>query len=178
MLLKIYNFFYLAFCLIITRVIFRDARIIRYPFHFRLCKPVKLNGFTCGVGNRIDFFSGDLRIGNNVQINDYNHIACVEKIYIGDNVLIASKVYISDHDHVFGSPNIPVVKNKLNSKPVQIGDNTWIGENVCILKGVTLGDNCVVGAGSVVTKSFPRGSVILGNPAKSVRNTFSNDSAK
>ena len=105
-------------------------------------------------------------MGDNIQLNDHVHIACSESVTLGKNVLIASRVYISDHDHDLRS-NIENPQDwPLKSSSVDIGDNCWIGEGVCILKGVKLGCNSVVGANAVVTKSFPANSVIAGIPAK------------
>ena len=100
------------------------------------------------------------------------HIGCIESIEIGDNVLLGSKVYVTDHFH--GSItkediDVPPILRPLSSKPVKIGNNVWIGDNVCIMPGVTLGNNVIVGANAVVTKSFPDNSVIVGVPAKVIK---------
>jgi acetyltransferase-like isoleucine patch superfamily enzyme len=88
-------------------------------------------------------------------------------------VLIASKVYISDHFHgnvTAEELDIAPVKRKLFSKgPVIIGDNVWIGEGVVIMPGVEIGNSCIIGANAVVTKSFPKDSVIGGNPARLIK---------
>ena len=52
------------------------------------------------------------------------------------------------------------------AKPITVGNNVWFGGNVCVMPGVTIGDNCVIGAGSVVTKDIPSDSVAVGNPCK------------
>ena len=66
--------------------------------------------------------------------------------------------------------NIPPIKRSLFSKgPVIIGNNVWIGSGVIILPNVTIGDNCILGANSVVTKSFEKNSVIAGNPARLIK---------
>ena len=96
-------------------------------------------------------------------------IAAVDSIIIGNNCLIASNVFITDHDHgsiCTDSLFIPPSHRELVSSPVRVGNSCWIGQNVCILKGVELGDSCIVAAGCVVTKSFPSFSVIGGVPAK------------
>ncbi|WP_199289134.1 DapH/DapD/GlmU-related protein [Cyanobium sp. FACHB-13342] len=110
-----------------------------------------------------------LVFGENIQIGDRVHIAVAEKIIIGDHCLIASNVFISDHDH--GSTDldsmlIPPSARELITAPIQIGHSCWLGQNVCILKGVTLGEHCIVAAGAVVTRSFPAFSIIGGVPAK------------
>lgn len=115
-------------------------------------------------------FSPQIVIGDNVSINTDCHIGCINKIIIGDYVLMASKIYISDHSH--GEINletidIPPVARKLYSKgPVIISNNVWIGENVAILPGVTIGESAIVGANSVVTKDVPARAIVAGNPAK------------
>lgn len=114
-----------------------------------------------------------LIIGNNVSINFDCHIACINKVIIGDNVLMASKIFITDHFH--GELNqtitkIPPSKRKLFTKgSVIIEESVWIGEGATILPNVTIGKFSIVGANSVVTKSFPSFSVIAGNPAIQIK---------
>jgi acetyltransferase-like isoleucine patch superfamily enzyme len=116
-----------------------------------------------------------LRLGKNVQMNDYVHITAGENVTIGNNVLIASKVYISDTTHGEYSANehslpfdAPVARS-LSFKPVVIEDNVWLGEGVCVLPGVTIGFGTIVGANAVVTKSIPAMSIAVGAPAKVIK---------
>jgi acetyltransferase-like isoleucine patch superfamily enzyme len=82
-------------------------------------------------------------------------------------------VTITDNSH--GSSDeiyqgVPPVKRKLYTKgPVEIGNNVWIGDKATILPGVTIGDNCIVAANAVVTKSIPENSIVAGNPAKVIK---------
>lgn len=119
-------------------------------------------------------FEPILLIGDNVIMNFNVHIGCINKIQIGNNVLFASNVFITDHFHGDTQNtnfNIPPVDRALFSKgPVIIEDNVWIGENVSIMPNVTIGKGCIIGANSLVTKSFPSNSIIGGVPAKIIRN--------
>jgi acetyltransferase-like isoleucine patch superfamily enzyme len=118
-------------------------------------------------------FNPILTIGDNVIMNTDCHIGCINRIRIGNNVLIASRVFIADHSHgeIDSKDLIKVpAERKLFSKgAVEIGDNVWIGEGVVILPGVKIGENCIVGANSVVTKSFSKNKVIAGIPAKMIK---------
>ena len=120
-----------------------------------------------------DIFKPEIKIGNNFNMNFNCQITAINKIVIGDNVLAGSKVYITDHFHgniTKEEINIPPIKRGLFSKgPVIIGNNVWIGSGVIILPNVTIGDNCIIGANSVVTKSFEKNSVIAGNPARLIK---------
>jgi len=158
---------YLIISLIVTKLTFPAARLIRVPFFFRINGELVFDkGLTVGRSLRLDVHSGGrLRIGLNVQINDNCQIACTGNVDIGNDVLIASKVFISDHDHDFNDSGLPV-EWELNVSDVVIEDECWLGNGVHILKGVKLGKGCIVGAGSVVTHSFPAYSVIAGVPAK------------
>ena len=123
-----------------------------------------------------EIFQPEIIIGDNVNLNSDCHIGCIDKVIIGDNVLIGSKVYISDHSHGEISKEallISPVHRKLHSKgPVIIGNNVWVGENVAILPGVTIGLNSIIGANAVVTRDIPANSVVGGNPARIIK-TFS-----
>ncbi len=155
---------------------------IAYPLSLHGGKYVTIgDNFGCDQRLRLDAydeFLGDtfhpeITIGNNVSIQKDCHIGAINKIVIGNNVLLASKVYISDHSH--GEVNIEAIKlppsqRKLYSKgPVIIEDNVWLGEGVVVLPNVTIGKNSIIGANAVVTKSIPANSVAAGNPARIIK---------
>jgi acetyltransferase-like isoleucine patch superfamily enzyme len=111
-----------------------------------------------------------LKIGSNAYLNEGVHIVCNVGISIGDRCLIASDVVILDDDghpvdwrqrHDFW-PDGP--DTRLGSRIV-IEDNVWIGTRAIVLKGVTVGEGSVVGAGAVVTRSVPPRTVVAGSPA-------------
>ena len=131
---------------LLTRIFFPNARLIRFPIYIRGRSMIKLgDGLTTGVNVRLDVFAPHkkahiLLIGKHVQINDSVHIGAIERVVIGDHVLIASRVFISDHNHGnyqmqddFSGPETPPVDRPLSSRPVRIGNNVWLGEQVCIL---------------------------------------------
>lgn len=115
-------------------------------------------------------FTPEIIIGNNVCFNTDCHIGCINKVVIGNNVLLASRIYISDHSHGKINEDVKTISpanRKLFSKgPVIIEDDVWIGEGVCIMPGVTIGKSSIIGANSVVTKSIPPYSIVGGVPAR------------
>ena len=122
----------------------------------------------------IQQFSPSIIIGNNVSFNTDIHIGCINKITIGDNCLFGSRILITDHNHGDTSKeNLKVVPEKrllISKGPVKIGINVWVGEGVAILSGVSIGDNSIVSANSVVTKDVPPNSVVAGVPARMIKN--------
>lgn len=176
-----YELWKLGINVIKTKIIFPKARLIRFPFDIRGKKYIRYGkNFTTGTGCRLEAYKFDkkkpkLEIGNNVQINDYVHLSCAESLIIGDNVLIASKVYITDLNHGSysgeeqSSPQEIAKERRIYTKPVKIGNNVWIGENVSVLSGVEIGENAILGANSVVTKDIPKNCIVAGNPAKVIK---------
>jgi len=146
-----------------------NPRLISVGKNTQICRFCRIDAITACAGTS---FQPSLVMGDNVSINPFCHIACVDSISIGSGTMIASHVYISDHNHGDISSEdllLPPAQRKLSHRPVTIGENVWIGEGVCILPGVTLGNNVIVGAGAVVTHSFPDNSVIAGVPARVIK---------
>ena len=111
-----------------------------------------------------------LEIGDGSKIGNFNHIIATEKIIIGKKVLTADKVYITDNLHSYEDISLPIMDQKINQiGHVEIGNGSWIGENVCII-GAKIGKNCVIGANSVVTKDIPDYSIAVGSPAVVIKN--------
>lgn len=148
-----------------------------------LIKPLKLSDpQNMVIGNNVSIFHKtwlltyqvsakipELIIDDGATIGHFNHITCVNKVYIGKNVLTADKVYISDNLHGYEDIHTPICFQPVFSKgEVSIGDETWIGENAAII-GAKIGKHCVIGANSVVTKDVPDYSVVGGIPAKIIK---------
>jgi acetyltransferase-like isoleucine patch superfamily enzyme len=112
---------------------------------------------------------GRILIANDVQVEEFIHVAAAEEVAIGPGTSIGSYAYITDHDHGRPVQGQHVLDAPLLIKPTRIGARVWIGERACILKGVTIGDDAVVGAGAVVTKDVPTGAIVAGVPARIIR---------
>jgi acetyltransferase-like isoleucine patch superfamily enzyme len=108
----------------------------------------------------------NIEIGKNVVVNHACTFMSIGGIIIEDNVLIGPKVNIITADH---STN-PDERDSIIASPIRIRENVWIGANATILKGVTIGINSIVAAGSVVTKDIPDNCIYGGVPAKLIKN--------
>lgn len=170
----------LSLFVLFTKLISRKARIIRFPIEIRGRRYIDFGcDLTTGIGCRFEAFSanGEKKIffGKRTQVNDYVHISAMERIEIGDGVLMASHIYISDNSHGFykgeqqSSPDEPPIMRSYYKAPVKIGNNVWIGEGVVIMPGVNIGCGSIIGANSTVTKSIPAGCIAVGNPARLIK---------
>ncbi|WP_324288363.1 acyltransferase [Pedobacter sp. SL55] len=154
------------------KIIFKITSILENEKHRRLIDKMKY----CGINVRLDrsvhiLVPQEFEIGNNSSISSYTTIYATFGVKIGENCLISSNCGISSYNHVPNSLNRPrdVSKDKNYSKPVTIGNNVWIAMNCCILPGVTIGNNSIIGAGSVVTRNVPENEIWAGNPAKFIK---------
>ena len=112
-------------------------------------------------------YGANIHVGANFYANFNCTILDVCEVHIGDNVLLAPGVQIYTAAHPVAVA--PRIKGVEFGKPVRIGHNVWIGGSTVICPGVTIGDNCVIGAGSVVTRDIPANVVAVGNPCKVLR---------
>jgi len=111
-----------------------------------------------------------MEIGDNSSISSYTTIYAAFGVKIGKNCLISSNCGISSINHIQNSLNRRRDDIEgLFCKPVIIGDNVWIGMNACILPGIEIGDNSIIGSGSVVTRNVPSNEVWAGNPARCIK---------
>ena len=114
-----------------------------------------------GDGSRL-LVDSRSQLGQNARLNG--------RIIIGKDVLMGPDVIMMATSHAYEDANKNInLQGEAIEKPIYIGDDVWIGTRVVILPGVTIGSHSIIGAGSIVTKSFPEFSIIAGNPAKLIR---------
>ena len=116
------------------------------------------------IGNDASLKIGDSFINREVKI------ICNKSITIGDDCIIAMGTVIRDND---GASHQILAPGYENAKPIVIGNHVWLGENVMVLKGVTIGEGAIVAASSLVTKNVPPHSLVAGSPAKVIRENVS-----
>lgn len=111
-----------------------------------------------------------IRIGAGTLLNLAVMVAAAELVEIGAHCMFANGCFITDADHRFDDPDRPVPWQGFTSKgPTRVGDNVWCGANVVVTGGVTIGERCVIGANSVVTRDLPAFSLAVGAPARVLR---------
>lgn len=113
--------------------------------------------------------SAFLKIGHNTCIGAFSSLGCAGGITIGNNVIAGEGLYIHSENHQFNDLSMPIKEQGLTHLGVCIEDNCWIGSRVTILDGVHIGYGTVVGAGSIVTRSFKPNTVLAGNPARPIK---------
>lgn len=153
--------------MLILKILFHINALITYVY---LSCIYKIWGGKLTVGKHVTFrkgFSlmidkqGEVIIGNNVFFNNYCSINANERVTIGDGTLLGENVKVYDHNHCYKNTIVPIKEQGFTTVPVNIGKHCWIGSNVVILKGVTIGDNSVIGAGCVIYKDVPNNTIIV-----------------
>ena len=133
-----------------------EDRRLRASMHF--C------GRNVQIYHPVVFYGAEaLDVGDNTSIAPFVHIWCGGRVIIGANCMIGSHTAISSLTHDYRQPRM---NETMVAKPVTIGDEVWIGSHAVIMPGVTLGQGCVVGAGSVVTHDVPPYAIVHGVPAR------------
>lgn len=135
------------------------------------------DGGKVSIGN-VNYFSkyctleaigGKINIKDNCFFNEGIKFVSMCEINIGSNCLFGPRVLIYDHDHKFKEKNLLIREQGFKKEKVVIEDDVWIGANVIITKGVTIGKHSVIGANSVVTKNVDQYTVVAGNPASLIK---------
>ena len=122
---------------------------------------------------RANFGGHHVHFGNSVYANFNLTLVDDTHIYVGDHTMFGPNVTVATAGH----PILPELRQQgyQYNTPIHIGKNCWIGAGVVILPGVTIGDNVVIGAGSIVTKDLPDNVVAVGNPCKILREVNDHD---
>ena len=130
----------------------------------------------CGIDMPVKQEKIGVCIKSGVIANRKLTIYCAQGVEIGNNCMLGSNVLITDNNHGMNVEDVSYSKQSLITKgKVIIGDECWIGENVCILAGTSIGKRTIIGAGSVVMGEIPGNSIVVGNPAKVIKKWNSNE---
>ena len=144
-------------------VIHSSVRMDTPPYRqFRLGDYSVVESFSC-INNAV----GDVVIGDHTRIGLHNTV--IGPVTIGSHVNLAQGITITALNHNFSDTQKRIDEQGVNTTPVNIGNDIWIGANAVVLPGVTIGDHSVVAAGAVVTKDVPSHSLVAGVPAKIIR---------
>jgi acetyltransferase-like isoleucine patch superfamily enzyme len=122
-----------------------------------------------GHGTKIRCHEGVVEIGAKTVVGQECTISAYKRVRIGEQCVIADRAMFIDFDHGVVEVERPIRQQGIYTREVEVGSNVWIGYGACILRGVSVGDNSIVGTNSVVTKDVPANAVVAGVPARIVR---------
>lgn len=155
----------------------RSRAFVRWPVHGEVLEMLREGRLTVGEGTLLEpdvwltgGREGRIVIGEGVFLNRGVMVAATGLVEIGDHCMLANGCFVTDGNHRFDDADKPVTWQGFTSKgPTRLADNVWLGANVVVTSGVTIGSRAVVGANSVVTEDVPAGTIVAGSPAKVIR---------
>src|SRR5437763_8070198 len=122
-----------------------------------------------GHGTKLRCHEGVVSIGAKTVLGQECTISAYQHVSIGRECVVADRVMLIDFDHGVVEVDRPIRLQGIYKRDVRVGNNVWIGYGACILRGVTIGDNAIVGTNTVVTKDVPENAVVAGVPARVIR---------
>jgi acetyltransferase-like isoleucine patch superfamily enzyme len=122
-----------------------------------------------GDGSKIRCHEGVVEIGDKTVIGQECTISAYQRVRIGEQCVIADRAMFIDFDHGVVEVERPIRLQGIYKRDVEVGSNVWIGYGACVLRGVRVGDNAIVGTNSVVTRDVPANAVVGGVPARVLR---------
>jgi acetyltransferase-like isoleucine patch superfamily enzyme len=155
----------------------RRSAFARWPLHGNVLEALRDGRLEIGANTLFEpnvwITVGDgarARIGEGTFLNIAVMVAAAGLVEIGSHCMLANGCFVTDANHRFDDPDRPITWQGFDTKgPTRIGDNVWLGANVVVTSGVTIGERCVIGANSVVTQDIPPFSIAAGVPAKVLR---------
>jgi acetyltransferase-like isoleucine patch superfamily enzyme len=122
-----------------------------------------------GRGTKIRCHEGEVRIGAKTVLGEDCTISAYQHVSIGEQCIVADRVMLIDFDHNVAEVERPIRVQGIYKRNVRVGNNVWIGYGAQILRGVTVGDNSIIGASAVVSRDVPANAVVAGVPARVIR---------
>ncbi len=161
----------------INRHAARGGFFVRHPIEGEVLEALDEGRLLIGEGTKLEpgcwitmAPEARITIGRGCFLNRETMLAAHELIEIGDHVMFANHCFVGDADHKYDDPSLPITWQGFTPRgPVRIGSNVWLGKGVVVQGGRTIGDRCVIGSNSVVTKDLPEATIAAGVPAKVLR---------
>jgi acetyltransferase-like isoleucine patch superfamily enzyme len=122
-----------------------------------------------GHGTKIRVHEGEVSIGAKTVLGQECTISAFQHVSIGRECIVADRVMLIDFDHGVVEVDRPIRLQGIYKRDVRVGHNVWLGYGACILRGVAIGENAIVGTSAVVTKEVPANAVVAGSPARVIR---------
>jgi len=122
-----------------------------------------------GHGSKIRVHEGEVEIGAKTVMGQECTISAYQHVSIGRECIVADRVMLIDFDHGVVEVERPIRLQGIYKRDVRVGHNVWMGYGACVLRGVTVGENSIVGTSAVVTRDVPANAVVAGIPARVVR---------
>ncbi len=118
---------------------------------------------------KIRAHEGEVRIGAKTVLGQECTISAFQHVSIGRECIVADRVMLIDFDHGAAEVERPIRLQGIYKRDVRVGHNVWIGYGACLLRGVTVGDNAIIGTSAVVTRDVPENAIVAGIPARAIR---------
>ncbi len=122
-----------------------------------------------GDGSKIRCHEGQVEIGEKTVMGQECTISAYQRVRIGEQCVIADRAMFIDFDHGVVEVERPIRVQGIYKRDIEVGSNVWVGYGACILRGVRVGDNSIVGTNAVVTKDVPANAIVAGIPARVIR---------